>query len=62
MLKKWIDKIELPNWQPSEADKICSDHFEHFFVNKFNNIYELDKYAFPVIKPKVCTLKVSIFH
>lgn len=58
MVKKWVDKIELPNWHPSESDRICSDHFEYYNVNKYNNVYELDKYAIPLIKPKVCPLKV----
>lgn len=62
LLKKWVDKIELPNWQPLEADRICSDHFESYYINKYNDAYDLDQYAVPSIKPQVYKQKVSIFH
>lgn len=55
MLKKWLDRIELPNWKPLETDRICSDHFENYYIMKYNNVYKLDKYALPSIKPKVYT-------
>lgn len=53
LFKTWVNIIKLTNWQPSEIDRICSDHFENYYISNVNNIYELNKYAIPSIKPKV---------
>lgn len=54
MLKKWVDSIGLPNWQPSVSDRICSDHFESDDVLMTNDIYGLNNDAIPSVKPQVC--------
>lgn len=55
LVKKWLDNISLPNWQPSENDVLCSEHFESYHIIKVNNGYRLDDGAIPTIKPEVCT-------
>ncbi|XP_022182300.1 uncharacterized protein LOC111042111 isoform X2 [Myzus persicae] len=52
MLKKWVDSIGLPNWQPSVSDRICSDHFESDDVLMTNDIYGLNNDAIPSVKPQ----------
>jgi len=54
MLKKWVDSIGLTNWQPTDTDRICSDHFENDDVLMTNDIYGLNNDAIPSIKPQVC--------
>jgi len=54
MLEKWVDSIGLPNWQPTDTDRICSDHFENDDVLMTNNIYVLNNNAIPLVKPQVC--------
>jgi len=54
MLKKWVDSLGLPKWQPTVSDRICSDHFESYDVLMKNNIYGLNNDAIPSIKPQVC--------
>lgn len=54
MLNKWVDSIGLSNWQPTIADRICSDHFENDDVIMTNDIYTLNNEAIPSIKPQVC--------
>ncbi|XP_008185298.1 uncharacterized protein LOC100167907 isoform X2 [Acyrthosiphon pisum] len=52
MLKKWVDSIGLTNWQPTDTDRICSDHFENDDVVMTNDIYGLNNDAIPSIKPQ----------
>ncbi|XP_025206733.1 uncharacterized protein LOC112602713 isoform X2 [Melanaphis sacchari] len=52
MLKKWINSIGLPNWQPTVTDRICSDHFENNDVLKINGVYSLNNDAIPSTKPQ----------
>ncbi|XP_060880446.1 uncharacterized protein LOC132952235 isoform X2 [Metopolophium dirhodum] len=52
MLKKWVDSIGLTNWQPTDTDRICSDHFENDDVLMTNDIYGLNNDAVPSIKPQ----------
>jgi len=54
LLKKWVDSIGLTNWQPTDSDRICSDHFENYDILMNNYIYELNNDAIPSIKPQVC--------
>jgi len=54
MLKKWLNIIGLPFWKPLKTNRICSDHFESYYIMKIDNVYQLNKYAVPSIKPKVC--------
>lgn len=54
MLKNWVNSIGLPNWQPTHADRICSNHFENDAVLKINNVYGLNNDAIPSIKLQVC--------
>jgi len=54
MLKKWVDSIGLTNWQPTDTDRICSDHFENDDILMTNDIYGLNNDAIPSIKPQVC--------
>jgi len=56
VLQKWLKNINLANWQPLKTDRICSDHFENYNITNKNNVYEVDKYAIPSIKPKVGTV------
>jgi len=56
MLKKWLDSIGLPNWQPTVTDRICSDHFENNDFVMTNDIYGISNDAVPSIKPQVCTI------
>ncbi|XP_026812619.1 uncharacterized protein LOC113553471 [Rhopalosiphum maidis] len=52
MLKKWLNIIGLPFWKPLKTNRICSDHFESYYIMKINNVYQLNKYAVPSMKPK----------
>lgn len=53
MLKKWLNNIGLPYWKPLKTNRICSDHFESYYIAKIDGVYQLKKYAVPSIKPKV---------
>lgn len=46
--------------KPSEIDRVCSDHFENYYIMNVGNIHELNKYAVPSIKPKVCIHYIKI--
>ncbi|XP_060840629.1 uncharacterized protein LOC132921565 isoform X2 [Rhopalosiphum padi] len=52
MLKKWINSIGLPNFQPTVTDRVCSDHFENNDVLKINDVYSLNNDSIPSIKPQ----------
>ncbi|KAL5233044.1 hypothetical protein ACI65C_000454 [Semiaphis heraclei] len=52
LLKKWLNIIGLPYWKPLKTNRICSDHFESYYITKIANTYQLNKFAVPSIKPK----------
>ncbi|VVC33097.1 Hypothetical protein CINCED_3A008515 [Cinara cedri] len=62
MLNKWLNNIGVPNWQPSETDRICSDHIKYYNINQlvegdkeFSNCnYDLQIHAISSNKPKIC--------
>lgn len=53
LLKKWLNNIGLPYWKPLKTNRICSDHFESYYIVKIDGVYQLKKYAVPSIKAKV---------
>lgn len=54
LLKRWLENIQLPNWEPLDNNKICSDHFDSSYIKKFRNAYELNSNAIPSIHPEAC--------
>ncbi|XP_027845488.2 uncharacterized protein LOC114125885 isoform X1 [Aphis gossypii] len=52
LLKKWLNNIGLPYWKPLKTNRICSDHFESYYIVKIDGVYQLKKYAVPSIKAK----------
>jgi len=53
--------MKILNWKPVETDRICSYHFEHYCITKVDDFYELNNYAIPLIKPKVCIQYLNNF-
>ncbi|XP_016661737.1 uncharacterized protein LOC100573976 [Acyrthosiphon pisum] len=52
LLKKWLTIIGLPYWKPLPTNRICSDHFESYYITKISNVFQLHKFAVPSIRPK----------
>lgn len=54
VFQKLFNNIGSSNWQPLKTDQICSDHLKNDFIVDNSNDLELNKYAVPLITPKVC--------
>lgn len=48
--KKWIDFMEILNWQPSERSVLCSKHFTTESFDRSGKIVRLKSIAVPTIR------------